>query len=666
MNIRTQSTLSFRRYACLNDLSSIMQKAIIPILVFVLLGFNSQAQLNRYIVQFTDKATNQFSLQQPWQYLSARALERRERYQIIIDSTDLPITQRYIDSVLAAGNVTFLNASKWLNQIAIFTTDSLAIVKINTFPFVKQNTAVAPRAASRTTLGEKFGIAATPIPDGFAPTPPGAENLNAAFNYGLSNGQVKIHKGDFLHNLGFQGQGMQMAVLDAGFTNYLTIPTFDSVRTNNQILGTWDYVLNASNVNGFNPHGTFCLSAIAANMPGTFVGTAPKTSFYLFRTEDAPTEYRIEEQNLAAALERSDSAGVEMASISLGYYLFDNPAFNYTYNDMDGNTTISARAADYAAAKGMLLVIANGNAGSTAWKYLISPADADSVMAVGAVDTLGNVAAFSSYGPSFDGRIKPGVAGVGRRAVVANATTGQPIYGDGTSFACPNIAGLSACLWQAFPESNNMGIISALQESGTRATNPDDRVGYGIPDMRKAFVLLLKRFYQQNIQQAGCNTQIQFSVKNSEAMSFEIQRKLSAEPDFTSIHSISGMGSFSQKSFQYADDLSGILVPENISYRIKMNIDTDTSFYFSTVTIAQVNNCVTYSFTGNGNYNDAGNWENGLMPPTILPAGSTIVINPVGTGECILNVSQQIGAGAHFMVMPGKRLLILGDLQIAQ
>jgi serine protease AprX len=643
-----------------------MQKAIIPILVFVLLGFNSQAQLNRYIVQFKDKATNQFSLQQPWQYLSARALDRRDRFQINIDSTDLPITQRYIDSVLAAGNVTFLNSSKWLNQIAIFTTDAAAIAKINSFPFVNQNTAVAPRYTDQRAAREKFETAETPIPTNFATPASGTESLTAAFNYGWSNGQVKIHKGDFLHNLGFQGQGMQMAILDGGFTNYLTLPTFDSIRTNHQILGTWDFVLNASNVNGFNSHGTHCFSTIAAHMPGTFVGTAPKTSFYLFRTEDVPTEYPIEEQNLAAALERADSAGVDMASMSVGYSVFQEPSFNYTYADMDGNTTISARASDYAAAKGMLIVAANGNEGNNSWKYLISPADADSVLAVGAVDTLGNVASLSSYGPSYDGQIKPGVAGVGLNAVIADASTGQPAYNSGTSFACPNIAGLSACLWQAFPESNNMGIISALQESGTRATNPNDRIGYGIPDMKKAFVLLIKRFYQQSIQQAGCNTLIKFGVKSSAVMSFDIQRKLSAEPDFTTIHTMNGTGSFSLDTFQYADNLSAVLVPENISYRIKMKIDTDTSFYFNTVNISHVNACATYTFNGNGNYNDPGNWEGGLMPPSTLPAGSSIVINPSGTGECVLNIAQQIGAGALFTVLPGKRLLIMGDLNILQ
>jgi hypothetical protein len=401
-------------------------------------------------------------------------------------------------------------------------------------------------------------------------------------------------------------------------------------------------------------------------MPGVFIGTAPKTSFYLYRTEDAATEYPIEEQNLAAALEKADSLGVDLASISLGYYTFDNPSFNYTYSNLDGNTTISARASDKAAQKGMLLIIANGNEGNKSWHYLITPADADSVLAVGAVDTLGNIAAFSSYGPSSDGQIKPGVAAVGLNAVIANANTGQPAYNSGTSFACPNMAGLATCLWQAFPEINNMGIISALQESASKANTPDNRVGYGIPDLKKAFVILIKRLYTQNIRQAGCNTLINFTAKNSVAMNFEIQRKLPADADYISIHSQSGSGNFASGNFSYSDDLSTFGTPVNISYRIKMNIDTDSSFYFTPVTINHINACNTYSFNGNGNWTDAANWAAGQIPPSPLPAGSTIFINTIEGGECILNVSQNIASGALFNVLPGKKLLIPGNLNIQQ
>ncbi len=640
---------------------------IIPLLCTVIVfALPANAQLNRYIIILNDKADNSYTLSAPEQYLSQRALQRRARYNIAIDSADLPVTARYIDSIRLAGAVTILNTSKWLNQVAIFTTDAAALTKINAFPFVKSSAPVGSFAANNLIINNKFETElSAEIPAKAAP-PTSPQNLTQFYNYGLSNGQVKIHKGDFLHNHGFRGEGMRMAIMDAGFFNYLTLPTFDSIRTNNQILGTWDFVTNNASVNEDNSHGMQCLSAIAANMPGSFIGTSPKTSFYLYRTEDVATEYPIEEQNYAAALERADSIGADVGSTSLGYFTFDNAALNYTYSDMNGNTSISARAADMAAKKGMLLIIAAGNEGASAWHYLITPSDADSVLSIGAVDTLGNVASFSSYGPSSDGQVKPGVAAVGRSAIVANPTTGQPQYGNGTSFACPNMAGLSTCLWQAFPEENNMGIISALQQSASKATAPDDRVGYGIPDMKKAFVLILKRLQTQKIQQAGCNTFINWSTKSSANMNFEVQRKLPADADYISINTQNGTGSFAKGNFTFADDLTSFVTPISISYRIKMNIDTDTSFYFDAVTINHVNPCNTYTFIGNGNWTVAANWASGLIPPAALPAGSTIVIDPVVNGECILNISQQIMAGAYFNVLSNKKLLVPGNLSIQQ
>ncbi len=618
------------------------------------------SQETRYIIELTDKANNSFNLQQPAAFLSSRALERRTLYQIAIDSADLPVSQKYLDSIRLAGEVTILNTSKWLNQVAIQTTDAAALVKISSFPFVKNSRTIGARISSSESQN-KLDFETTPA--NVSENEVHQIELANIYNYGQSFGQVNLHQGEFLHNHGFSGQGMQLAMLDAGFPNYPTLPTFDSVRINNQFLGTWDFVNNNSNVNGFNSHGTLCLSTIAANVPGTFVGTAPKTSFYLFRTEDAATEYPIEEQNIAAALERADSAGVNVASISLGYYDFTNPAYNYTYASMDGNTSVSARAADWAARKGMLVVVANGNEGTNSWHYLITPADADSVLSVGAVNVAGVVANFSSYGSSSDGQVKPGVAAVGWSAV-ANAGSGAPGFYNGTSLACPNMAGLATCLWQAFPEESNMGIISALQESASRATNPDDRIGYGIPDMKKAFVILLRRFYTQTIQQAGCNVSVNFKVKSSSNMNFEIERKLPTDADYISINSQNGSGNFSSDNFNYSDDLASFSTPISISYRIKMNIDTDTSFYFEPVTINHQNTCATYTFTGNGNWTDVNNWMGGIVPPAILPAGSSIVINPAGAGECVLNIAQEVMSGGYFTVMPGKRLLLPGNLTI--
>jgi serine protease AprX len=556
------------------------------IILFILAGLfvvqtDSHAQFSRYIIRLKDKGTNPFTLSNPLQYLTQRSIDRRTRYNIAIDSTDLPVTPRYIDSIRLAGTVTILNASKWLNQVAILTTDAAALVKINSFPFVISTAPVAPLTNLQDNpVNKKLDADFTDIPDNPAQSLVTADH----YSYGMSYGQVHLHNGEFLHNRGFRGQGMHMAVLDAGFLNYLTLPTFDSIRINNQILGTWDFVSRHASVNEDHPHGMNCLSTIAANMPGVFMGTAPQTSFYLYRTEEVATEYPIEEQNWIAGMERADSLGIDISSTSLGYFNFDNPTFNYTYANMDGNTTMSAKGADLAAKKGIIVVMAAGNEGNSAWHYIITPSDADSVMAVGAVNTSGTVGSFSSYGPSSDGQVKPTVAAVGVGAVVANPSTGQPTFGNGTSFACPNMAGLTTCLWQAFPEINNMGIINVMQESATRATNPNDRVGYGIPDMKKAFVKLIKQLYTQQAAVANCSVSLQWTAKTDSVISIEVQRKLPGETNYTSISTQTSTGAFAARNFTFTDDLRNFPT-SGIAYRFKMNIAADTSFYLDSVLV---------------------------------------------------------------------------------
>lgn len=554
------------------------------LLVLIAIAFfkaDSHAQFSRYILRLKDKGSSPFTISNPSAYLTARALQRRIRYSIAIDSLDLPITPRYIDSIRLAGAVTILNSSKWLNQVAIQTNDVNALNKINAFPFViSSNPIAAKKQTEDIPVNKKLDAPSNII----VPTPVPQNVLADYYNYGLSYGQVHIHNGEFLHNRGFRGEGMQLAVLDAGFYHYLSLPTFDSVRNNNQILGTWDFVSGNASVDEDFAHGMNCLSTIAANMPGTFVGTAPKTSFYLYRTEDAATEYPIEEQNWAAAAERADSLGVDICSVSLGYTTFDNASFNHTYADMNGNTTIIAKAADLAAKKGMLIVVAAGNDGSNSWHYIGSPADADSVMAVGAVSTSGAVGSFSSYGPSSDGQIKPAVAAVGVSAVIANTTNGQPTFGNGTSFACPNIAGLTTCLWQAFPEVNNMTIITTLQQAGSKATNPDDRVGYGIPDMKKAFVSLIKQLFTQQITQTNCKTNLQWTAKTDSVISIVLERKLSTDIDYVALNTLTSTGGFTARNFTYTDDLSNV-TSTVIKYRLKMNIAADTSFYLDSASV---------------------------------------------------------------------------------
>ncbi|RYY09723.1 MAG: hypothetical protein EOO04_37970, partial [Chitinophagaceae bacterium] len=220
------------------------------LLAFLSISILSDAQLNRYIITFSDKGSNPYSISNPSAYLSQRAIDRRERYNIAIDSTDLPITPRYIDSLRAAGSVEILASSKWLNQVAIRTTDATALTKISNFPFVASSTAMAPR--TQVTSGSNKFEQAENSP-GFS----GRINNTTAdsISYGYSNGQVKIHNGDFLHRLGFMGDGMQLAVLDAGFYRYLSLPVFDSMRMNSRVLGTYDFVEQNESVDEDHYHG---------------------------------------------------------------------------------------------------------------------------------------------------------------------------------------------------------------------------------------------------------------------------------------------------------------------------------------------------------------------------------------------------------------------------
>jgi hypothetical protein len=472
-----------------------MRKTIL-LLTTCILTLLAKAQPSRHIIELKDKKGTAFSLQQPGLFLSPKAIARRVRYNISIDSTDLPVSQVYLDSIRSAGSVTILNTSKWLNTVLIQTTDPVALAKINSFPFVKQASPVANRAFSVQHPIEKFNEALTDLPQVVNQPQTITEDF---YQYGSMGNQVRIHEGEYLHNLGFRGEGMTVAVLDAGFLAYLTSPAFDSIRLQGRILGTWDFVKNETSVNEDNSHGMLCFSVMAANRPGSTVGTAPQASYYLFRSEDAFSEFPVEEQNWAAAAERADSLGVDLITSSLGYYQFDDPAYNHVYADMNGDKTMVTRAADMAARKGIIVTNSAGNSGGSAWKYLIAPADGDSVLAVGAVNNSKQVAPFSSFGPSADGRIKPDVASVGWGTVVTT-TAGNPAGANGTSFSNPNLAGLITCLWQAFPEFNNMEILDAVRKSSDKYTNPDDRTGYGIPNMRIAYDILQQEKVKRQAQ----------------------------------------------------------------------------------------------------------------------------------------------------------------------
>lgn len=545
-----------------------MKKCILfSIVCLSFFNYGWSQSFTKRIVFFSDKNETPYTLTNPSAYLSSRAVQRRIKYNINIDSTDLPVVPRYIDSILNAGTVTILGRSKWLNAVIIQTSDANAIAKINAFPFVKSLSNIALRTVPGIPK-DKFSSLSSPTS-----SPAKTEKLLAdTFDYGPAANQIKIHKGEFLHNLGARGKGMVMAFFDAGFTGFQTNRFFDSARSRNQFLGTWDFVSNNANVNEDHPHGLNCFSIVGGYIPGTFVGSSPEAGYYLLRTEDAPTEQVIEEYNWAIAAEYADSAGVDVISSSLGYSTFDNSAFNHTYADMNGNTTVVTRMADLASKKGILVVSSAGNEGSSSWRYISAPADGDSVFTIGAVNNSGFIANFSSFGPTSNGRIKPDVVSVGQGTVLIS-TSGNVTNSSGTSFSCPNMAGLATCLWQLFPEVNNYKIITTLRKSSDRFNSPDPQYGYGLPDMKKAVGFLLGDVSAMNASLTNCNATINWNSKDKAGMIYYIERKLPGESTYTRVKTIEATEPvFGARNYQVTDVLNSSSAG-NVSYRILQVVD---------------------------------------------------------------------------------------------
>lgn len=540
-------------------------------LLLLLLGRYGNAQ--QYLLFFAHKGGTTLSLNQPRAFLSAKALERRQRFNIAVDSTDLPVPQTYLEQLRNIPGLTVLQSSRWLNAVAIRANTQEALQQAQRLPFVAgtrlvRNKANATDRAIKPMLGQTTTAC---IPDSIS----GVQQ--DFYQYGASQSQLMLHKGQFLHNIGLRGEGITIGILDAGFFRYTQLPAFDSVRAANRVLGTWDFVAADSSVNEDNAHGMQCFSIIAANMPGRFVGSAPQASFYLLRSEDAASETQLEELYWVAAAERLDSAGAQLISSSLGYNQFDGGIGNYTPADMNGDITLVARGADRAASKGMLVVNSAGNSGNNSWKYLTTPADGDSVLAVGAVNSSGVPAAFSSFGAAANGTIKPDVAALGVNTVV-QAASGAIGTGSGTSFACPVISGLAACLWQGFPELTNGHIMEAIRQSGSKATTPDNRVGYGIPDMRKALGWLLQQSATVAGQIDGCLPTLTWQSKDVQAMRYVVERK-DAGSSWQAIATLPGSGTWATRQYHFTD--RSVLPAETVHYRIQQVLDTAAASFYA-------------------------------------------------------------------------------------
>lgn len=461
-------------------------------MLLLLLSFPGFPQVapDKYLVEFTDKNNSPYSTGNPAAYLSPRAIERRARFGIPVTEQDFPVNPSYIQAVRATG-VMYLQSTKWLNAIVIKTTDTNALAEIGKLPFVK-----------KVARDRALGAAAPDLPAGL-PYRPGAfvessapvsftrESGTSGFDYGAAFSQISMLGGTVLHERGFRGQGMRIAVLDGGFTGAQQMDVFDSLRQDNRLKGTLNLVGGGSYVYQGTSHGSAVLSIMAADKPGFMIGTSPMAEYLLVRSEDVNSEYIVEEYNWATGAEYADSAGADLISSSLSYRYFINSATSHTYQQTNGHTAPITIAAATACNKGMIVVVSAGNSGQEwEWPYIGFPADGDSVFTVGAVDAHGIYAPFSSTGPTIDKRIKPEVAARGVGTITA-LPGGVLAASDGTSYSTPLIAGLAACLWQAFPDRPGMKILDGIRQSGSQATSPDTLLGWGVPDFAKAFQILL-------------------------------------------------------------------------------------------------------------------------------------------------------------------------------
>lgn len=418
-----------------------------------------------------DKHDSPGSLERPEEYLSQKAIERRQRQGLSVDSTDLPLSREYMQQIEAQG-VKVVCVSRWNNSVVVMDKSKQKLKQLQKLPFV---------ASSRLVWQS---------PDSIRATKPSRQQYRPDFNlwddqpvteYGATKAQTDMVKGSSLHRQGYTGKGMTIAVLDGGFMNVDRIPAFKDVK----ICGTKDFVYpQDKNVYTEIDHGTKVLSTMAIDIPKLYVGAAPEASYWLFRTEDSATEQMVEEDYWTAAAEYADSVGVDVLTSSLGYHHYDHKDMNYVYADLDGHKALISNTASMLASKGIVMINSAGNDGMGSWKKINVPADADNILTVGAVTPKEVNAGFSSIGPTADGRIKPDVMAQGSPTAVVTGR-GTLMKDTGTSFAAPQIAGFVACLWQAHPDLTAYQIIDLVRSNATNHSTPDNIMGYGIADFSK-------------------------------------------------------------------------------------------------------------------------------------------------------------------------------------
>jgi len=433
----------------------------------------TDANAYKFRITLKDKGTSGFSINNPSQFLSTKAIARRQKMHIAIDNTDLPIAADYIKAIQNVGGVVVVK-SKWLNTVTVYCENELLGYEFKKLPFV-QDVEEVWQGKKVTSIPQQQ---ASGIRQKKATSSPSAARDSAY--YGTAWVNISTNNGQVLHQMGYEGEGIDIADIDAGFQGLNTNPFFD----NTNIKGAKSFVYENTDPFSIESHGVWVTSCMGVDHPGTYVGTAPAANYWLFHTEDDATEYPVEEDYWAAAIEYADSVGVDMVNTSLTYSFHDGPNDHYTYQTMDGKTAFVTRAANMAENKGIFVVCCAGN--DQTW--VGAPADAPDVLTVGSLSKGRIYDFFTSFGITVDGRMKPDVMAFGGYAGVIDVT-GSPMFRSGTSYASPNMCGMVACVWQAYPKLTNKDLLDVIRKSADRYNNPVVPYGYGIPDMQKAMQL---------------------------------------------------------------------------------------------------------------------------------------------------------------------------------
>lgn len=424
-------------------------------------------------VYFTDKEDVATSIANPLTILTQKAIDRKANHNIAIDERDVPVNESYISQIKILIGIEVKAKSKWFNAIHVIggesdINDLLSLSFVTSVDFADSNLNMSPIQFNNSN--DKFAI----------------EDAQVDFEYGNTQNQVEMISADTLHELGYTGEGVTVAVLDAGFPNVNTMGAFQRLRDAGNLLDGYDFVNRTDNIYAYagSTHGTKVLSTMVGFIQDEFVGTAPDASYYVFRTEEAEQETPVEESYWVEAAERADSLGVDIINTSLGYKGYDNPNYSHSTNDLDGNTAFITKGANIAFEKGMLLVNSAGNSGTSG---VNAPADAAGVFSIGAVDLNGNYVSFSSQGSAIQPTQKPDVVARGAAAYVIGPNN-VIVQNNGTSFSSPIMAGGLACLRQALPDLTNAEIMQLVRESASQYLTPDYFLGFGIPDLGSALV----------------------------------------------------------------------------------------------------------------------------------------------------------------------------------